>query len=418
MASDDDDLGDLRAKIDRKAENAWFGKYRSFCVTFGTFGNLRNVVRVDDAGGVKNPTRNLKEEEKKESRLLKLFETPDFIDIFFGDHEKHDKGFAERGAKYDVLANERVGKGALLNQTDAILLACASEKIRKKLLENEKTKNFVKNAILFPFEMRNPIIAAQAWYAYKNSAVMINATERKKQKLTCDFCNALDRNPYDPTLLAFLVREANIDYVSRAQRVHAQETRGNLLRALTGGDPSTVQVVPSYTLSEQGYSDSEEEEAALEEWKELDAQIPVMTPEIWNTLPQEVRDQGLSMMNAINAMGLIDGFAGEAATQRAGTAAQTTTPATSAKKKETRLLAILRCVLFTLLDFSLAVPLFLTMCVISPVCYFLDRTRRYALSFVKHVWAICTKEKKKNAEKEQQKPKKKRDNPFRGMFDR
>ena len=321
MASDDDDLGDLRAKIDRKAENAWFGKYRSFGVTFGTFENLRNVVRVD--GGVKNP-RNLKEEEKKESRLLKLFETPDFIDIFFGDYEKHDKGFAERGAKYDVLANERVGKGALLNQTDAILLACASEKIRKKLLEHEKTKNFVKNAILFPFEMRNPIIVAQTWCAYKNSAVMINATERKKQKLTYDFCNALDRNPYDPTLLAFLVREANIDYVSRAQRIRAQENRGNLLRALTGG--LSVQVFPSHMFSEQGYSsDSEEEEAALEKWKELDAQIPVMTPEIWNTLPQEVRDQGLSMMNAVNAMNVIDGFAGEAATQRAGTAAQTTT---------------------------------------------------------------------------------------------
>ena len=395
MASDDDDLGDLRAKIDRKAENAWFGKYRSFCVTFGTFENLRNVVRVDDgAGGVKNP-RNLKEEEnqlvengEEESRLLKLFDTSAFIDIFFGDYEKHDKGFAERGAKYDVLANERVGKGALLNQTDAILLACASEKIRKNLLEHEKTKNFVKNAILFPFEMRNPIIAAQTWYAYKNSAVMINATERKKQKLTYDFCNALDRNPYDPTLLAFLVREANIDYVSRAQRIHAQETRGNLLRALTGGDPTTVQVVPSYTLSEQGYSDSEEEEAALEEWKELDAQIPVMTPEIWNTLPQEVRDQGLSMMNAINAMGLIDGFAGEAATQRAGTAAQTTTPSTGAKKKENRLLAILRCVMFTLLDLTLAVPLFLTLCVTYPLCYFLGRTRRYALSFVKYVRAI------------------------------
>ena len=66
-----------------------------------------------------------------------------------------------------------------------------------------------------------------------------------------------------------------------------------MFKALTGGDPSTVQVVPSFYFSEQGYSDSEEEEAALEEWKELDAQIPVMTPEIWNTLPQEVRDQGL-----------------------------------------------------------------------------------------------------------------------------
>jgi hypothetical protein len=51
MASDDGDMGDLRAKIDRKAENAWFGKYRSFGVTFGTFENLRKVVRVDDAGG-------------------------------------------------------------------------------------------------------------------------------------------------------------------------------------------------------------------------------------------------------------------------------------------------------------------------------------------------------------------------------
>lgn len=88
MASDDDDLGDLRAKIDRKAENAWFGKYRSFGVTFGTFENLRKVVRVDDAGGVKNPTRNLK--EKKESPLLKLFQDPDFIDIFFTKNMKRD----------------------------------------------------------------------------------------------------------------------------------------------------------------------------------------------------------------------------------------------------------------------------------------------------------------------------------------
>jgi hypothetical protein len=81
---------------------------------------------------------------------------------------------------------------------------------------------------------------------------MINATERKKQKLTYDFCNALDRNPYDPTLLAFLVREANIDYVSRAQRIRAQENRGNLLRALTGG--LSVQVFPSHMFSEQGYA--------------------------------------------------------------------------------------------------------------------------------------------------------------------
>ena len=50
--------------------------------------------------------------------------------------------------------------------------------------------------------------------------------------------------------------------------------------------------------------------------------------------------------------------------------------------EDVSLLAILRCIAFTLWTFSLAVPLFLTMCVIFPFCYFLDRTRRYALSFV------------------------------------
>ena len=74
MASDDDDLGDLRAKIDRKAENAWFGKYRSFCVTFRTFENLRNVVRVDDSGGVKNPS-NLKEEKEGTPLLTQIQDT-------------------------------------------------------------------------------------------------------------------------------------------------------------------------------------------------------------------------------------------------------------------------------------------------------------------------------------------------------
>ena len=62
----------------------------------------------------------------------------------------------------------------------------------------------------------------------------------------------------------------------------------------------------------------------------------------------------------------------------------------SGNPNDVSLLAILRCVLFTIWTFSLAVPLFLTMCVIFPFCYFLDRTRRYALSFVNDVWAICS----------------------------
>ena len=62
----------------------------------------------------------------------------------------------------------------------------------------------------------------------------------------------------------------------------------------------------------------------------------------------------------------------------------------SGNPNDVSLLAILRCIAFTLWTFSLAVPLFLTMCVIFPFCYFLDRTRRYALSFVNDVWAICS----------------------------
>ena len=67
-----------------------------------------------------------------------------------------------------------------------------------------------------------------------------------------------------------------------------------------------------------------------------------------------------------------------------------TTKLWSGNPNDVSLLAILRCVLFTLWTFSLAIPLFLTMCVIFPFCYFLDRTRRYALSFVNDVWAICS----------------------------
>ena len=62
----------------------------------------------------------------------------------------------------------------------------------------------------------------------------------------------------------------------------------------------------------------------------------------------------------------------------------------SGNPNDVSLLAILRCIAFTLWTFSLAVPLFLTMCVIFPFCYFLDRTRRYALSSVNDVWAICS----------------------------
>ena len=39
---------------------------------------------------------------------------------------------------------------------------------------------------------------------------------------------------------------------------------------------------------------------------------------------------------------------------------------------------------------SLAVPLFATMCLMFPLCYAFDRTRRYALSFVNDLWAICS----------------------------
>ena len=67
-----------------------------------------------------------------------------------------------------------------------------------------------------------------------------------------------------------------------------------------------------------------------------------------------------------------------------------TTKLWSGNPNDVSLLAILRCIAFTLWTFSLAVPLFLTMCVIFPFCYFLDRTRRYALSFVNDVWAICS----------------------------
>ena len=62
----------------------------------------------------------------------------------------------------------------------------------------------------------------------------------------------------------------------------------------------------------------------------------------------------------------------------------------SSNPEEVSLLAILRCVAFTCWTFALAVPLFATMCLMFPLCYAFDRTRRYALSFVNDLWAICS----------------------------
>jgi hypothetical protein len=94
--------------------------------------------------------------------------------------------------------------------------------------------------------------------------------------------------------------------------------------------------IPSHAFNEQGYSDSEEEEAGRKEWEELDAKIPVMGQEMWDTLPQEIKDRGMAAMNAVNTMKMIDGLAWE--TAQAGTAetgaTRTKTPtATDAKKK-------------------------------------------------------------------------------------
>ena len=62
----------------------------------------------------------------------------------------------------------------------------------------------------------------------------------------------------------------------------------------------------------------------------------------------------------------------------------------SANLEDVSLLAILRCLAFMCWTFSLAVPLFASMCLMFPFCYAFDRTRRYALSFVNDLWAICS----------------------------
>ena len=74
----------------------------------------------------------------------------------------------------------------------------------------------------------------------------------------------------------------------------------------------------------------------------------------------------------------------------ADAAGQGATRLWSSNPEDVSLLAILRCVAFTCWTFALAVPLFATMCLMFPLCYAFDRTRRYALSFVNDLWAICS----------------------------
>lgn len=184
--------------------------------------------------------------------------------------------------------------------------------------------------------MRNPFVVCRAWSVFKNSAWMKNATERNKFKVTYDFCNALERNPYNPKLLTLLVNLDNIDYVPRAQRIRMQDSHNDVFLAMTYRNARDTVYIPSHAFNEQGYSDSEEEEAGRKEWEELDAKIPVMGQEMWDTLPQEIKDRGMAAMNAVNTMKMIDGLAWE--TAQAGTAetgaTRTKTPtATDAKKK-------------------------------------------------------------------------------------
>ena len=321
------DICDFAGNLARKAEEKSFSKYRAFGVKFDTFETLRESF-TRGVNILDNPSEDIVGEE---SPLLKLFQMPDFIDIFFGrggNLAKHEKGFAEHGAKYDVLANERLGKGPLLNRTDVTLLACASEKIRLKLSANEETKIFTL-PILFPFDMRNLFVVCRAWSLFKNSAWMKNATERNKFKATYDFCNALDRNPYNPKLLTLLVDWDNIDYVPRAQRIRLQDSRIN---TMLGGNARSTMYIPSYTFNENGYSDSEEEETARQEWEELDAKIPVMGDEMWDQLPQNIKDRGMAAMNAYNEMKMIDDLAwkmAQAVTAERG-AKRTETPAAAA----------------------------------------------------------------------------------------
>jgi 1-acyl-sn-glycerol-3-phosphate acyltransferase len=59
-------------------------------------------------------------------------------------------------------------------------------------------------------------------------------------------------------------------------------------------------------------------------------------------------------------------------------------------EEDVSIVAVLRCVMFTLWTFALAIPLFLTMCLMFPFVYVFDKTRRNALSFVNDVWAVCS----------------------------
>jgi len=325
---------DIAGNLARKAEENWFSKYRAFGVKLDTFESLRESF-TRGVNLLDNPSEDIVGEE---SPLLKLFQMPDFIDIFFGrgNLAKHEKGFAEHGAKYDVLANERLGKGPLLNRTDVTLLACASEKIRLKLSANEETKIFTL-PILFPFDMRNLFVVGRVWSVFKNGTWMKNATERNKFKATYDFCNALDRNPYNPKLLTLFVDLENIDYVPRAQRIRFQDSRNDAMNVVMGDNDRSTMYIPSYTFNEQGYSDSEEEEAARQEWEKLDAEIPVMGKEMWDQLPQNIKDQGMAAMNAYNEMKKIDDLAWEmaqAVTAETGSK-RTKTPAAAAAAKKT-----------------------------------------------------------------------------------
>ena len=86
-------------------------------------------------GVLRNPSKDIEEEEEEESPLLRLFGLHDFRNIFFGyvegnvQHNQAEKVVDNVGMDITSGKLKKSGRGALLNRTDQVLLCCASERV-------------------------------------------------------------------------------------------------------------------------------------------------------------------------------------------------------------------------------------------------------------------------------------------------
>jgi len=262
-----------RAAARANNHNDAFGK----AYACDSFNDLRKDL--DMLHALRNP--NPSESVGEESPLLKLFDSHDFRNIFFG----YVEGNVERNKAEKVVDNtsvnvmsgelEKSGRGNLLNRTDQVLLCCASERVLETCYATgaptAKSRNAQLRHIkpwLFFIECQSEELAAVMWELVTRSEEYRNGSESGRKRMWLDYCNCLDQNPFDENneLLEKMMGKMKLDdYVPREERFKKEDEKMEKWLRATYRMRTVTEIersfkIPNFDSIERGYSLSSNED--------------------------------------------------------------------------------------------------------------------------------------------------------------